>query len=438
MSNRDGFIKFTRPLREISSTITKEQRIGLLRRAVKQYGLDIDEADNILKDLQLVVGEEINYFEVLGLSIAETENQSEADIAASVQAAHKKHYSASLRAGGRPRPDGRTQDQWRTILNQARDTLKDTQKRRKHIAVIQYDEDELSLAGNVSLHNEDNTPLERNTAFPNSNEITGRKFRHQDAAYHADAPTDMVLIPAGEFQMGSNDGNDDEKPVDTAYVGAFYMDKYLVTNKQFKVFLYENQQWRVRLGVRFTDTCYSFEKSDHPVTGISWYLAMAYAQWDGKRLPTETEWEKAARGGLVGKKYPWGDSVYLSKANYFPNVSGTTPVDRYPANGYGLYDMSGNVWEWCLDVYDENFYDRLSNRNPFAGPHTVEWVTNNFKKKLRSIIESPHVLRGGSWLTAPQDVRVAYRFVENLTDRGASLASHNPTFGFRCVRSVTS
>lgn len=133
MSKREEFIAFINTLKTVSPAITDEQRIGLLRQAQQQYGLTVDAATEILKASGLVVGEGINYFEVLELSIAEIQNQSETGITNLVETAHKKRYSASLRAGARLRPDGKTEEQWRMLLNEARDTLIDAKRRREHI-----------------------------------------------------------------------------------------------------------------------------------------------------------------------------------------------------------------------------------------------------------------------------------------------------------------
>ena len=153
----------------------------------------------------------------------------------------------------------------------------------------------------------------------------------------------MVLIPAGEFQMGSNapEAENDEQPVHTVYVDAFYMDKYEVTNAQYKQFIDAKPEWRKdRIDSNFHDGDYLYYwngndypdgKANHPVVYVSWYAAMAYAGWAEKRLPTEAEWEYAARGGLVGKKYPWGDGIDTDKANY-DNVGDTTAVGKYSPN----------------------------------------------------------------------------------------------------------
>ena len=432
MSKREEFIAFINTLKTVSPAITDEQRIGLLRQAGQQYGLTVDEATEILKASGLVVGEGVNCFEVLGLSIAEIQNQSETGITNLVESAHKTRYSASLRAGARIRPDGKTEEQWRMLLNEARDTLIDAKRRREHINALEHDEADIFVEENVDT-------IFRSPDIP---ETTIQEFSPQSVTSDVNTFVDMVFIPTGEFLMGSNDekANDNEKPTHTVYIDAFYMDKYPVTNEQYKAFLEANPQWRKpqpfknHISTDYHDGAYlrNWHKTDypngedkHPVTKVGWYAAMAYAQWVGKRLPTEAEWEKAARGGLEEKKYPWGNSVDLSKANYFYNVGGTAPVGRYPANGYDLHDMSGNVWEWCLDAYDANFYAISPRRNPFAGANTMESVINNFRS-----VQSPRVLRGGSWLMDSQGVRVAYRFRGSPTDTYSA-------FGFRCVRPVT-
>ena len=190
---------------------------------------------------------------------------------------------------------------------------------------------------------------------------------------------EVALIPAGEFQMGGRDGDaeSDEQPVHTVYVDAFYIDKYEVTNAQYKKFVDANPQWQkdniprnLHNGkyLRFwRGNTYYLSKENHPVVYVSWYAAMAYAKWAGKRLPTEAEWEKAARGGVVGRKYPWGDLIDSTKANYGRAVGKTMLVGTYPANDYDLYDMVGNVMEWCLDAYETDYYSRSSPRNPIAG-----------------------------------------------------------------------
>ena len=256
----------------------------------------------------------------------------------------------------------------------------------------------------------------------------------------ARTPEGMVLIPAGTFQMGSEDedANFDERPVHTVHLDAFYMDKYEVTNAQFKAFVDANPDWQKdRIDDRFHDwdylhlwngNNYPVGKADHPVVYVSWYAAMAYAQWAGKRLPTEAEWEYAARGRLAGKKYPWGDTITAADANYDENAGDSTPVGNYPPNGDGLYDMAGNVWEWCLDAWDADFYAVSDNsRNPLAGEETVQWLRENFA----TIPTDPsRVLRGGGWLNSARFLRVADR-----DDFSPTLTSADS--GFRCARAVT-
>lgn len=246
----------------------------------------------------------------------------------------------------------------------------------------------------------------------------------------------MVLIPAGEFQMGSNDkdAEDDEKPRHTVYLDAFHIDRYEVTNAQYKMFVDANPQWeKDRIPEKYHDgdylkhwkgNNYPLGKDNHSVVYVSWYAAMAYAEWSGKRLPTEAEWEKAARGSLISKKYAWGNLLDSGKASYGENIGNTTPVGTFPANGYGLYDMVGNVWEWCLDEYNADFYSVSPRHNPIAGG-TVDAILSDWTN-----VRSVRVLRGGSWASNAKFVRVSDRtgFTPRITNKAR---------GFRCVKPVT-
>jgi formylglycine-generating enzyme required for sulfatase activity len=157
---------------------------------------------------------------------------------------------------------------------------------------------------------------------------------------------------------------------------------------------------------------------DHPVVGISWSDARKYAEWAGKRLPTEAEWEYAARGGLVGSDYPSGDRLEPTAANYWlwselrSTGEGLMPVGSYPPTQYGLYDMAGNVAEWVTDAYDADYYERSPAKNP-PGPEG---------EKFR-------VFRGGGWHSGPGCVRVYYRNALPSNWRDFNV-------GFRCAREV--
>ena len=255
---------------------------------------------------------------------------------------------------------------------------------------------------------------------------------------YAVVPAGMVLIPSGRsIKIGSDSeaAEADEQPVHDAHIAAFFMDEYEVTNFAYKQFLLANGHWQKdRIDSEFHNgdylkhwngNDYPSASENHPVTYVSWYAAMAYAQWAGKRLPTEAEWEYAARGGVADQAYPWGDVIDGEQANYGGNIGQTTPVGEYPPNGYGLHDMAGNVWEWCLDEYSETFYFISPLENPFPGANTVDWVIGNFTS-----IKTSRALRGGSWHSDPEYLRAANRFPWGL-----------PTYtrndvGFRCVRAV--
>ena len=248
----------------------------------------------------------------------------------------------------------------------------------------------------------------------------------------------MVLIPAGEFQLGGDSGEANEMPVHTVYVDAFYIDAYPVTNADYKKFVDANPEWQKhRIPEKYHDgnylalwnrNDYPSDEAEHPVVYVSWYAAMAYAQWAGKRLPTEVEWEKAARGGLVGKKYPWGDTEDISKAftQMWEQPPETVPVGQYPPNDYGLYDMTGSVWQWCLDPYNIFFSVESSEATaPLNRETDIRLVLANFED-----IETPRVLRGGAWTGDPRVVTIAVRDRENPA-RTLSLT------GFRCVRDAS-
>ena len=320
---------------------------------------------------------------------------------------------------------GKTEEQWRMLLNEARDTLIDSKRRREHINALEHDEDDIPVEENVD------------TIFksPDIPETTIQELSHNGVTSDVDAPVDMVFIPAGEFRMGSRDekANDNEKPGHTVYVDAFYMDKYLVTNAQYKAFLDASPQWQKDNILTdyhngnylrtWNGNNYPKDKANHPVVYVSWYAAMAYAQWVEKRLPTEAEWEKAARGGLTGKKYPWGDQIDATKANYGENIGQTTPIGEYPPNDYGLYNIVGNVWEWCVDEHILDFYATSPYQNPIAGSD-INHVLDNF-----TTLKTYRVLRGGSWMSIPRYVRVAPRF-------RFSPAHSIYNVGFRCIRTV--
>jgi formylglycine-generating enzyme required for sulfatase activity len=224
--------------------------------------------------------------------------------------------------------------------------------------------------------------------------------------HRTEVPADMVKVPKGPFLYG-------EKRVREVIDYDYWIDKFPVTNEKYRMFIladgygtqayWSEEGWKWKTENNIAGPGYwndpTWNKADYPVVGVSYYEAEAYAKWAGKRLPTEREWEKAARGE-DGREYPWGDEFDKGKCNSTEAGLGhTTPVTQYP-NGvspYGCYDMTGNVWEWCADWYDEK----------------VGW----------------RVVRGGSWYYYPGPLRVSFRY-------GGGAVNRDFFIGFRLVQDI--
>lgn len=293
----------------------------------------------------------------------------------------------------------------------------------------------------------------------------------------------MVWVPGGAFWMGSEDGQSDERPVHRVIVDGFWMDTTEVTNEQFARFVKETGYrttaeqtpepknfpgvplenlvagaivftppegevpldnhfawWRYQAGANWRQpegpgsTLEGRER--HPVVQVSWDDAVAYARWAGKRLPTEAEWEFAARGGLDRQPFTWGRELVPGskwQANIwqgkFPNQNslsdgfrGTAPVASFPPNGFGLYDMSGNVWEWCADWYLPEYYATSPEKNPPGPDRSYDPNEPGTQKRVQ---------RGGSYLCNASYCS-GYRASARMKSTPDTGLNHT---GFRCVRS---
>ena len=230
-------------------------------------------------------------------------------------------------------------------------------------------------------------------------------------------PENMVLVPRGEFIMGSND-HQDEKPHNVV-LDAYYIDKYEVSNKDYKEFMKATGH----AAPAYWDDP-RLNKPEQPVVGVNWYDGSGFCEWKGKRLPTEAEWERAAKGPDGHAHYPWGHQLDSSKANYGQAVGHTTAVDSYPegVSGYGVYNMAGNVFEWVADWYDPMYFNvspALNPQGPAAGL--------NFAK------QGPvKVLKGGSWLAPASSLHTSHRFWNQPENN-----SYGVGLGFRCAQAAS-
>jgi len=223
--------------------------------------------------------------------------------------------------------------------------------------------------------------------------------------------------------MGSDKGNNDQSPVHEVFLDAFYIDIFEVTNGRYMECVNAGICEPPSSNGSYTQWDYydNPEFIDYPVIYISWSDAQTYCEWRGARLPTEAEWEVAARGGLHGKLYPWGDEspgcyFYLPNGAKFNDdwvckKSDTESVGSYQSNGYGLYDMAGNVLEWVADWYESNYYSESPFENPPGPTSGVQRVT-----------------RGGSWNSDWYSLQISFR---NRYDPSTS----SNFIGFRCARS---
>jgi serine/threonine-protein kinase len=275
------------------------------------------------------------------------------------------------------------------------------------------------------------------------------------------SPPDVIevaYIPDGEFIMGSEDGNPDETPVHKVYLDAYWIDRTEVTNARFAAVLNQVLTEITVISDRYVNLGYQriydlkcFEcidwqdpiiwdgskfialpaYQDHPVSMVTWYGAQAYCEWTGRRLPTEAEWEKAARG-KKGFIYPWGNEFACQKGNFddetildkfvVPGGEGcdgynqTAPIGSFPdgESPYGVYDMAGNVWEWVSDWYDSDYYNILISFNNPEGPLTG----------------SERALRGGGWYDSDWSARGSSR-------HGRSPNYYRNYIGFRCAHDAT-
>ena len=284
------------------------------------------------------------------------------------------------------------------------------------------------------------TPVPVNTAIPTvevaQNEVADAVDADTEAGTERVSPVDgmvQVFIPAGSFRMGALDakGAEDEKPDHQVTMPAFWMDKLEVTNSMYMICVQAGAcEPPAEFKSEHHDTYFNTDEyADFPVLYVSWGEATNYCSWAGKRLPTEAEWERAARGDDF-RNFPWGDERPGStQANFNYTIRDVTRVGSFPAGAspYGVLDMSGNVWEWVSDFYDANYYGSSVASNP-TGPLAA--VGLGFR----------HVIRGGSYQDVEKDIRVASRGFASGPNPDANdmesveyLGESSFKIGFRCA-----
>jgi formylglycine-generating enzyme required for sulfatase activity len=256
---------------------------------------------------------------------------------------------------------------------------------------------------------------------------------------------EMVHIPSGKFIMGidkvtspsikgaklkpwSREAFHDEGPAHLVELSSYKIDKYEVSNAEYTEFMKATKH----AAPAYWDDP-RLNKPNQPVVGVNYFDAKAFCEWKGKRLPTEAEWENAARGP-EGLRYPWGDELNPKLANYAKNHPATMPVDSLAegASPYGVHHMAGNVFEWVSDWYDPRFYEKGTVVLNPTGPEKPVWLGGTGLYVDRLTIGEKRVIRGGSWVALESSMTTTHRFWNHPLNN-----SYGVGLGFRCAKTVT-
>lgn len=267
----------------------------------------------------------------------------------------------------------------------------------------------------------------------------GESLIPQDMAYIAHGPSVMGIdkeVPL--FQKStpytrrmntpwSAEALHDESPAHMVFLDSYLIDKYEVSNELYKDFV----SAKGHPAPAYWDDP-RLNKPEQPVVGVNWEDAKAFCEFRGKRLPTEAEWEKAARGPNANL-YPWGNDFDPTKANFGRNREATMPVDSFPdaVSYYGIHNMAGNVFEWVADWYDPRFYDRLEPMVNPTGPDKPVWLGGTGTYVDRLTVGEKRVIRGGSWIAPESTLRSTHRFWNHPLNN-----SYGVGLGFRCAKTA--